>query len=113
MAELLHCRALGKYSAVQCSEKRGFKMAVCLKHARRLGEEEEGNQQSEVVVVHKKPRVLESAPMAEPYDVCLVLRGDENNSKVARRWTAGGNVTPGQLQEHWDSLWTLRLTWPL
>ena len=90
--------------AVRSGSIGGFKMAVCLKHARRLGEGEEGPQQSEVVVAHKRRRVLESAPMAEPYDVCQVLRGEENNSMVIRRWTAAGNVTPGQLQEYWDSM---------
>ena len=63
-----------------------------------------GPPQAEVVVAHRRRRVLEITAVAQPYDVCLVPRGDEGNPLAVRRWCPAAWVTPGQLQEYWDNI---------
>ena len=69
VGELLHCAVLGKYTAVQCSEKPCFKKARCQVHARRVEGDAAGPPQLEVVVAHRRRRALQSSPTAAPYDV--------------------------------------------
>ena len=99
VAELLHCAALGKYTAVQCADKPCFKKARCQKHAARVAGDAAGPPQTEVIVGHRRRRILHSAPTAEPYDVCFAI---PEEPQLGTRWGAAGTATPGQLQEYWD-----------
>jgi hypothetical protein len=105
VAELMRCEPLGRYTATQCSEKPSRKRKQCEKHGRQA---EHGPSryppQIEVVVAHRRQRILQTSPTAEPYEVCLVPRGEENNPLYRRRWTQARWVTPKQLQEYWDKL---------
>ena len=100
VAELLYCPVLCRYTATQCSEKACYKRRVCTKHATRVEGAEAGPPQNEVIASHRRHRVLETAAVAEPSDVCLVVRGEQNDPRAQRRWMPAGWATPGQLQEY-------------
>ena len=102
VAELMHCAPLDRYTATQCPCKPQFKMKCCGKHMASVLSGDCGPPQSEVIVAHRRRRVLETAPKTEPYDVCLVVRGQEDNPGALKRWAAACHVTQGQLQEYWS-----------
>ena len=100
VAELVHCPVLGRYTATQCSETPGHKRKRCCFHAAgHVATVATGPPQSEIVLSHRRRRVLECSPVAEPYDVCLVARGQEGNPVAPRRWCATFHATACQLQE--------------
>ncbi|CAK0792238.1 unnamed protein product [Prorocentrum cordatum] len=92
-----------RHTATQCSCKPGFKLKRCSKHLARALTEDDGPPQSEIIVSHKRRRVLETAPRAEPCDVCLAARDQKDIPGAPRRWAAARQVTQGQLQEYWGN----------
>ena len=102
VAEMLYCSVLDRYTVTQCSCAPAFRLKVCSKHAAPVGDAFAGPPQSEVVVAHRKRSALQAFSVPEPYEVCLVLRGREDDRTAPRRWTQAGWATPGQLQEYWD-----------
>ncbi|CAK0879149.1 unnamed protein product [Prorocentrum cordatum] len=103
VAELMYPPSLERHTATQCSCKPGFKLKRCSKHLARALTEDDGPPQSEIIVSHKRRRVLETAPRAEPCDVCLAARGQKDIPGAPRRWAAARRVTQGQLQEYWGN----------
>ena len=105
-AELMHSQPLGKYTATQCSEKPAFRLRCCRKHMPRPQAETTALGQSEIIVAHRRRRVLDDVPVAEPYDVCLASRDMRLASgldhRTPRRWVPASWMTQDMLQEYWD-----------
>lgn len=109
VAELRHSTALEKYTATCCSEKPCRGSRRCQKHRPLAeGEAAQGEQkypkQSEVIIAHRRRRILGTSACAAPYDVCLIDSRYEACVGYPRRWTPASGATGEQLREYWDKL---------
>lgn len=102
-AELVECPELGLFSAGPCSKTPLFRKRRCREHdltgahAEALGDE--------VVVAHRRRRVLLKDASACPYEVCLkateaVLRGTDKN--CVGRWIPASQATERQVRDYWS-----------
>ena len=102
VAELTECKPLGLFTATPCSCTPAFKQRRCQKHSVASAPLDRGPEQSEVIVQHRRQRVLRSAADSEPYQVLLKLKEDRDNLKAPGRWVTAEQVTAGQLYDYWS-----------
>lgn len=102
VAELTECKPLGLFTATPCSCTPAFKQRRCQKHSLASAPQDRGPEQSEVIVQHRRQRVLRAAADGEPYQVLLKLEEDCDNPNAPGRWVAAEHVTAGQLYDYWS-----------
>ena len=104
VAELAHCGALGLYTATPCSCEPAFKKRRCMAHDLTRPRAHREPEQAEVVVGHRRRKILRSGACAEPYDVQLKDKDRVDDPKCPTRWIAAEHVTEKQLDEYWHNM---------
>lgn len=101
VAELTHSRELNLFTATPCSCTPVFKGRRCSKHRVSSPPDDPGPAQSEVIISHRRRRVLRDYVEGEPYDVQLKAKDWLDDPAHPTRWTSADMVTAGQLHEYW------------
>ena len=87
LSEILFSKPLGKYTAVQCSATCAYKKRRCDKHVAEIEAPLPPEpSQSEVIVGHRRERVLASSASTALYHVCLVSREHKDVPNFPKRW---------------------------
>ena len=101
VAELNESKEFGLFTATPCSCTPGFKQRRCQKHNVSRPLEDRGPEQMEVIVKHRRKRVLRGNSHGEPYQVQLKVKDQVDDRDAPTRWVSAGDVTPGQLYDYW------------
>lgn len=102
VAELVPCKELGFFTAAPCSEPPAFKKRRCLQHATQARPDIVERPEDQVIIAHRRHRILRQACCSDPYQVQLTYRDRIHEPNVPTRWVDASFASPEQLQEYWS-----------
>ena len=104
VAELLECPELGLFTACPCSKAPLQKKRRCREHLLTAPDKPLVDADTEVIVAHRRRRVLLKAWTSQPYDVLVKPRfcvEDGTSGEYRGSWMVASKATEEQLQEYW------------
>ena len=102
VADLVESKELGLFTATPCSCTPAFKQRRCQMHNVANPPEDRGPEQSEVIIKHRRQRVLRGSAQGEPYQVQLKVKEQLDDPDAPTRWASAEDVTAGQLHDYWS-----------